>query len=299
MLTVSNGVNGCSNTATVKVTQNIVKPVVSITGVEAITCSKTSVTLNAGNSIVQGTASYLWNTGATTASITVTQAGSYSVTVTDSKNGCSTTLPPVTVTSNYGSQEQNGNSIALCISEVPYDLKQLLVVGYVAGGSWVDVDNSGGLTGDIFDPSRVNLDDYEFTYTEPGDCGRKITVFVNVNDDCILFPCEDPSTIAMSKVVTANDDGVNDVFEITPNLQECNYIADVKIFNRWGKIVYESSDYRNTWKGYHNNSGLTLGSNSQLPAGTYYYIVTIKDVGLKPVTGFKNPITGYIYLGTH
>ena len=290
-LTVSAGINGCSNTKVVKVIQDITKPVVSITGNEELTCTKTSIKLNAAASIVQGVASYLWNTGATTSTIDVVTAGKYSATVTGSENGCSASLT-MNVTSNYGVIEVDGNSIALCISEVPLNLQTLLPEGYLTGGTWKDDDISGGLNSGIFDPSKVNLADYEFTYTESGDCGRKIVVFVNVNDDCIVLPCSTEGAITISKVVTANDDGVNDVFEIKPNLMDCGFTAEVQIFNRWGKIVFESTNYQNNWKGYHNNSGLTVNSNGKLPTGTYFYVVKIIGSGYKP-------ITGYIYLGTH
>jgi len=66
-----------------------------------------------------------------------------------------------------------------------------------------------------------------------------------------------------------------------------------KIFNRWGKIVYESNNYLNNWRGRHDGSGMQIGSNNELPTGTYYYIVTVSGG-----SGFK-PMTGYIYLGTH
>jgi hypothetical protein len=56
-------------------------------------CTGGSVTLTA-----QGTGSYLWSNGATSQSITATQGGNYSVTVTD--NGCSTTTGVTTVTVN-------------------------------------------------------------------------------------------------------------------------------------------------------------------------------------------------------
>jgi hypothetical protein len=65
----------------------------------------------------------------------------------------------------------------------------------------------------------------------------------------------------------------------------------VKIFNRWGKIVYESNDYQNNWRGRNNSSGLTMGT-AKLPTGTYYYIVNVVGSGFAPRTG-------YIYLGTH
>ncbi|GIV51185.1 MAG: hypothetical protein KatS3mg038_1706 [Candidatus Kapaibacterium sp.] len=56
-------------------------------------CEGGSVTLDAG----AGFASYQWSNGATTRTITVTQQGSYTVTVTD-QNNCSGTSQPVVVT---------------------------------------------------------------------------------------------------------------------------------------------------------------------------------------------------------
>ena len=136
-----------------------------------------------------------------------------------------------------------------------------------------------------------NIPDYEFTYTEPGECGRLITVSVSVNDDCVVLACESPDNITISKVVTVNNDGVNDTFEVS-DVQSCGFSVDVKVFNRWGKIVYESSNYQNNWRGRHDNSGLTMGSNSKLPTGTYYYLVNVVGSGFAPRTG-------YIYLGNN
>ncbi|MFZ3272950.1 MAG: gliding motility-associated C-terminal domain-containing protein, partial [Lutibacter sp.] len=287
---VTDSDNGCSATAAVTVAQDITPPVVNISGPQELTCNATSIVLNASGSAVQGTASYLWNTGATTASIQVNQAGDYTVVVTDSDNGCSNALT-VTVTENYVAAEITGGSIALCIEDASSNLTTLLPADFVSGGTWTDDMNSGGLTGNMFDPSTVNLGDYEFTYTEPGDCGRIITVSVNVNDDCVVLACSTEDML-ISKVVTPNDDGFNDNFEIT-GLEGCDFTFGVKIFNRWGKMVYESNNYLNNWKGRHDGSGMQIGSNTELPTGTYYYIVTVSGG-----TGFK-PMTGYIYLGTH
>ncbi|MDP3312706.1 MAG: hypothetical protein Q8S45_05070, partial [Lutibacter sp.] len=87
-VTVKDSDNGCSAIVEVTVLQDIKPVVATITGNTELTCSTTSITLNASGSTVQGTASYLWNTGATTATIAVTTPGVYSVTVTDSDNGC-------------------------------------------------------------------------------------------------------------------------------------------------------------------------------------------------------------------
>ncbi|KUG08475.1 hypothetical protein ASU33_09940 [Solirubrum puertoriconensis] len=63
--------------------------------------------------------------------------------------------------------------------------------------------------------------------------------------------------LAFYNVITPNGDGLNDVFFIrSVELYPGNSFA---VFNRWGKEVYRTSNYRNTW-----------GADKQ-PAGTYYF----------------------------
>lgn len=84
--------NGCSATSSaLSVTVNTA-PTPSINGGTAI-CGNQSVTLSSGSTY----SSYLWSTGATTSSINVSMAGTYSLTVTDANN-CTGTSSPVTTT---------------------------------------------------------------------------------------------------------------------------------------------------------------------------------------------------------
>ncbi|MDX1544679.1 MAG: hypothetical protein R3214_12115, partial [Christiangramia sp.] len=63
--------------------------VAQISGNEELNCSNTELQLSASETGLMGSASYLWNTGETTSSIEVSTPGDYTVTVTDSFNGCS------------------------------------------------------------------------------------------------------------------------------------------------------------------------------------------------------------------
>ena len=83
--------NGCSNSTSATVGVNT-RPTVTISGSTAI-CAGNSTTLTA-----QGADSYLWNNGSNGQSISVTNAGTYTVTGT-SANGCDNTTA-VTVTVN-------------------------------------------------------------------------------------------------------------------------------------------------------------------------------------------------------
>ncbi len=86
-LTVTDVVNGCSNTASEVITQDITAPIVSIASSgDEINSYTLSIDLDA---VTNSQVSYLWSTGETTWGIQVTTPGTYSVTVTDNYNGCS------------------------------------------------------------------------------------------------------------------------------------------------------------------------------------------------------------------
>jgi gliding motility-associated-like protein len=71
----------------------------------------------------------------------------------------------------------------------------------------------------------------------------------------------EPPTITIPNVMTPNGDGRNDRFVIR-NLLLYNY-RTVVIKNRWGKTVYESSNYNNDWRA------------DNVPDGVYYGVVQI------------------------
>ena len=149
----------------------------------------------------------------------------------------------------------------------------------------------------VFDPSGLELSetflpkdggiDYEFRYTTTDNGCISITeLTMNINADCVVLPCGE-NDVVVSKAVTPNGDAYNEFFEIK-GVELCGFIYEVKIFNRWGALIYESDNYQNDWNGKAMNS---IGAAGKVPNGTYYYIVILKNSGL-------NPITGPVYLGT-
>tara|TARA_R110001592_G_scaffold102362_3_gene289093 strand:+ start:7049 stop:9931 length:2883 start_codon:yes stop_codon:yes gene_type:complete len=87
----------------------------------------------------------------------------------------------------------------------------------------------------------------------------KVTGLCNPDSDSSTVKLED-CTLSLTNVVTPNGDGFND-FLVFPNL---NYYPEssLVIFNRWGKKIYEASNYKNDWDGRNQANG------------TYFYILT-------------------------
>ena len=86
-------------------------------------------------------------------------------------------------------------------------------------------------------------------------------------------------------VITPNNDGVNDRWTI---IHSNTLKIGVTIFNRWGQVVFKSSDYQNDWNGVGKQN--FLGQN--LPHGTYYYLIDITDRS----SGVKEVKKGYLTL---
>lgn len=78
------------------------------------------------------------------------------------------------------------------------------------------------------------------------------------------------------KGVSANEDGKNDAFD----LQCLENVQNVKIYNRYGVLLFNKDNYLNEWKGRNENGVL-------LPTATYYYLITFNSGETK---------TGWVYL---
>ncbi|EJU29700.1 gliding motility-associated C-terminal domain-containing protein, partial [Capnocytophaga sp. CM59] len=96
--------------------------------------------------------------------------------------------------------------------------------------------------------------------------------------------------IVIHNGISANGDGVNDGFMIEHI--EGYPKNNLKIFNRWGVLVYEKDGYTNSepFDG-HSNGRATISADSKLPQGTYYYILEYQDTAEQTHTK-----KGWLYL---
>lgn len=134
-------------------------------------------------------------------------------------------------------------------------------------GESVTLNGSGGVTG-IWIPGSTLSDS---TINNPIATPTSSIVYTYyvidalgcVGSDTVLITVMDPIQFNIRNVITMNNDNVNDVWNITG--VEFFPMTSVKVFNQYGKLLYENEDYKNDWNG--NFKG------SKLPNGTYYYVV--------------------------
>ncbi len=82
------------------------------------------------------------------------------------------------------------------------------------------------------------------------------------------------SSLFIPNVFTPNGDGKNDVFEVIARGVKDYHL---QIFNRWGDIVFETTDPDDVWTGGKNGY--------YVPDGTYIWIVYAIDYNNKPLLG--------------
>jgi gliding motility-associated-like protein len=199
-----------------------------------------------------GTPPYLynWSNGASAETITGLAAGNYSYTVSDAL-GCKATN---TVTMGVGP----GGLM------FDYEVKNETCDGDVDGEITLTV--SGGVSPLTFkwshgvsESALTNLASGTYTVTITDFSGCQIIRDIKVGQQC------KPD---IPDIFSPNGDGINDNWVI-PGIDKYpnNY---VRIFNRWGNIIYQKRGYMNEWQGTYSNGEL-------LSIGAYYYIVHLND----------------------
>ena len=120
-----------------------------------------------------------------------------------------------------------------------------------ASFSWIGPNNFTSFSSEIV-ITNLEIGDYQLTVTNEHGCSASKSIAIP------RTVCEIPN------VITPNGDSFNQNF----NLQGFD-IEKIQIYNRWGRIVYDKSNYSNEWNGQNNNGEL-------LPDGTYFYLIQFK-----------------------
>jgi gliding motility-associated-like protein len=230
----------CSSTTTVTITEPpAITAVVSTTPATCTSATGTAdVTANGGT----GALSYLWNTGAVTASINTLNPGAVTVTVTDAQ-GCT----------------QSGSGVVGSIGGITADAGPDVII---TQGESTTLTATGGLTytwGPATGltctacPSTVASPLQSITYCVTADslsCTDTACVRVTVE-----IPCPANKDLAVPNAFSPNDDGHNDIFCLQ-GWSNCIQAFTIYIYDRWGEKVYESTDAGFCWDGTYRGKPL-------------------------------------------
>ena len=256
--------NGCTYTLDLEVesVSNLIAQVYT----EDVTCNGRNngsaiVVVDSGN----GPYVYEWSHGPTTAGVTGLAQAAYGVTVTDAF-GCSITL-----------QVDIYEPDALVVELTSPDL-----------GNGFNVTPYGGSNGSVSADAYGGTEPYSYVWSN-GSTNENIgnltsgeySVTVTDANGCVAYSSItliQPMVLEMPNGYSPNNDGLNDYFVVRG--LEAYPSNELKVFNRWGNIVYQMNNYDNSWNGF-NNKG------ESLPDATYFVILEVQGTdGTITLTGY-------------
>lgn len=138
-------------------------------------------------------------------------------------------------------------------------------------------------------PDFIVSDD-NYVVTQPGIYRVEVTSanFCTAYDEIEVIAECDPIITGPNAFRPSSSNGKNQNFSLM-----LRYIADedfqILIFNRWGELVFESTDPSFSWTGAYKNSGPLL------PAGTYAYLLRYRSE-YRPEDGIKEQRGGVVLL---
>jgi gliding motility-associated-like protein len=105
----------------------------------------------------------------------------------------------------------------------------------------------------------------EYTITSPGKYWVTVSNSCGTKTDSVIIYDQCSYAVAMPNAFTPNGDGLNDYYRLPPLNK--NKLIRLRIYNRWGKLIFETTNPQTGWDG--NLHGQPLTSNVFV-----YYIET-------------------------
>ncbi|WP_428979179.1 DUF7507 domain-containing protein [Flavobacterium cupriresistens] len=216
--------NGCTATASATVNAGTCLMLAATSGSTAVSCFGTNTgTVHVSVTGGSGNFGYLWNTGATTATVSNLTAGTYSVTVTDNTTLCTTTSnvtvqSPLALSLGYGATAvlcngQNNGSIDITVSggTMPYVY------------AWTTADGSG-LTPTQEDQVALGGGTYNVVVTDANGCTINQSIVVSEPASLILTE----NTAAHQQVLCSG--GATGSFTVTTTGGNAPYLYSIDNF---------------------------------------------------------------------
>ncbi len=230
--------NGCVDTKQATVPVNPDLPSVNF-GTNKTVCEDQNLLLNATNT----NATYQWQDNTTTPTYLVTAAGNYFVAVT--KAGC-IAKDTIVIAYNLKPKFTLGADSRLCLgSVITLDPKITEAVNYL----WQD-----GSTNATYKVTQPGL----YSLTATNSCGAT-TDYITIGEGvCSLY---------VPNSFTPNGDAKNDLFKAHYGDNVTEY--QLQVFNRYGQIIFTTTDKKNGWDG--TNKGIAQ------PYGSYVWAIKYKN----------------------
>lgn len=215
-----------------------------------------SITVNPHNTV--NNVNYLWSDGYSGRYRTGLKAGIYTVVITDDNNcqavGTASITQPDSIKLAYEIKQP------FCPDEPDGEIT-LSISGGVEDYKIKWSDNS---TGNVL--TNIGTGEYKVIVEDINRCLVRDSIrLLPQNEACLVIP----------NMISPNGDLINDYWNI--GRKELYPQLEVKIFNRWGELVWKSAKgYPDPWDGRSNGS--------MLPIDSYHYIIDLND-GKKPVIG--------------
>jgi gliding motility-associated-like protein len=235
-------------------------PPASLTASSLYICEDEAVEL-AANATLPFSQAYLYRwrrdaqpNEAGTATLSATQEGLYTLTVTDDRNGCETqdTLrlrkEVVDVKLPAKLSIQKGKSVEL-----------RPVVSSLSGAhvyEWLPARGLSSASDSVVLAAPSETTTYTLRVTSANGCTVELTVEVVVFDKLYIPDAFSP-----------NGDGINDRFEIK-NAE--SQVQSTKIFSRWGELLFYTTDPTTFWDGIYQNA--------LVPPGEYIYQIETEQM---------------------
>jgi gliding motility-associated-like protein len=180
---------------------------------------------------------YLWSTNETLQNIATLAPGVFSVIITDA-NGCTKSLNNLTVSNQIVPAIINlGDDTTICPGQIV-----VLQPGSFANYLWQDNSTS---------PTYIVAESGNYTVTVTNNAGCVATDQINVLVDCkgVYFPTS----------FTPNSDGLNDFFGPIGDIGSLRNF-NMNIYNRWGQIVFSTTNPFVKWDGQFKGHTSSLES---------------------------------------
>jgi gliding motility-associated-like protein len=155
----------------------------------------------------------------------------------------------------------------------PIEGEELMLIDSVFGAENIQLTHN--FNGSIAGCYAITALDYDFVNDRR-----------NESDMSNIVCCDNCPEYTLPNVITPNGDGQNDTFRPFPY----RFVESIEmvIYNRWGQVVFETSDPDIGWDGTHKDAGI------RVPDGVYFYVVLVNTIRLTGIVQFE--LTGNVTL---